>query len=90
MGGQHGVVWLNHRVCHGWGRVHAEFQFRFLAIVDREPFLDQSTETRASTATERMEDEKPLQAIAVVSKAPDLVHHSVNLLLADGIVTSCI
>jgi hypothetical protein len=84
------IVRLNNRVGHSWCGVNAELKLRLLAIVRREALKDERPKTRAGTTAERVEDEKSLETVAVVGKAPKLVHDNVNLLLADGVMTSCI
>ena len=42
--------------------------------------------TRASTTTERVEDEEALKPRAVVRKTANLVHDGVDQLLADSVV----
>jgi hypothetical protein len=84
---QEGKVWLNNRVGHGRGGVFAELNLGLLVIVGRQTLKDESTESRTSATTERMEDEKALQASAIVGEAANFVHDDINLLLANGIMT---
>lgn len=85
---QDGVVRLDDRVGKGRRGVHAELKLGLLAIVGREALKDEGTKTRTSSTTERVENEESLQAIAVVREPANLVHDSINLLLADGVVAT--
>jgi len=58
--GEDGVVWLDHRCCNLWGWVDTELQLALLAVVDRESFHQQSSETRACATTKGVEDEETL------------------------------
>lgn len=84
------VVRLDDRVGQGGCRVNAEFQLGLLAVVGRETLEDESTETRSSSTSERVEDKEALQTRAVVCETADLVHHYVNLFFSDGVVTTSI
>ena len=68
--------------------VDGELELGALAVVDREALHEEGTETRAGTATERVEDEEALEAGALVSKTADALHDSVNHLLADRVVAA--
>ncbi|KAI7091893.1 Tubulin alpha [Hortaea werneckii] len=65
-----------------------ELQLALLAVVHRQTLHQQSTETRASTATERVEDEETLETRAVVCYVPDLVEDLVDQLLTDRVVAT--
>jgi hypothetical protein len=82
------VVRLDNRVGDGRSRIHAELELRLLAVVSGEPLENKGTETRASSTTERVEDEEALKATAVIREAANLVHHSVNHLFADSVVAA--
>ena len=90
MGRENRVVRLDNGVSHGRCRVHAELELGLLAIVRREALQDQRTETRAGSTTKRVEDKEALQAIAIVGQAANPVHDNVNLLLANGVVTTSV
>lgn len=90
MSRQDGVVRLDNGVGHRGCRVHAELELGLLAIVGRETLEDEGTKTRASSATEGVEDKEALQATAVVRQAPDLIHHSINHLFADSVMTASV
>lgn len=88
MGGEDGVVRLDNRVRGLRGGVDGELKLGLLAVVGGETLEQERTETRAGSTTERVEDEEALETRAVVSQTADLVHHNVNLLLADGVVAT--
>jgi len=88
--GEDGVIWFHDRVCECWRRVDAELKLALLAIVRGEPLKDERAETRPCPTTEGMEDKEALKARAVVSQTSNSVHHVVNLLLPNRVVTPCI
>ena len=88
--GQNRVVRLNNGVRHLRRRVNAEFEFRLLAIVGGQALEKESTETRTSSTTERVEHEEALQTGTVIGEPTNLVHDKVDLLLADSVVATCI
>jgi hypothetical protein len=90
VGGQDRVVWLNNRSCGLRSWVNAELQFDLLAEVDGETLHEKSTETRSSSTTERVEDEKTLETSAVISDVANLVQYLVNQLLANSVVTTSV
>ena len=87
VGGQDGVVRLNHCCGHLGSRVDGELQLRLLAIIHRQPFHEQRGEARSSATSEGVEEEEALQASALVSQLPDPVQDKVNNLLANGVVS---
>lgn len=88
VGGEDRVVRLNNRGGGLGSRVDAELELALLAVVDGETLHEESTETRAGTTTEGVEDEETLKTNTVVGDAADLVEDAVNELLADGVVTT--
>ena len=90
MGGENGVVRLNNGGGSLGGRVNAELELALLSVVDREALHQESTETRASTTTEGVEDEESLKTGAVVGNTADLVENTLNQLLANGVVTTSV
>ena len=82
------VVRLDNGVRHRRCRVHAELKLGLLAVIRREALKDKRAETRAGSATERVEYKEALQTIAVVGETANLVHYGVDLLLADSVVTT--
>lgn len=65
--GKNGVVWFHYSCGNLRCRVDGEFQFGFLSIVNRQTLHKQRCETRASSTTKGMEDEKSLESSALVS-----------------------
>ena len=86
VGRQDGVVGLDNRARQLGSGVHAELELGLLAVVGGETLEEESAETRTGATTERVEDEEALEARAVVSQTTDLVHHDIDLLLANGVV----
>ena len=83
---QDGVVRLNNRVGRLRGGVDGELELRLLSIVGRETLKQERTEAGASSTTEGMENEEALETRAVIRQTTDLVHHDIDLLLANGVV----
>jgi hypothetical protein len=88
VGGEDGVVRLNDRGGGLGSGIHAELQLALLAVVDGQALHQESTETRTSTTTERVEDQESLETGTAVGNAAHLVQNGVNKLLADGVVTT--
>ena len=88
VGSEDRVVRLDDGVGHRGGGVHAKLQFRLLAVVSREAFENEGTEAGTSSTAERVEHEEALETIAVVRQTTNLVHDDINLLLANGVVTT--
>lgn len=88
VGRKNGVVRLHYRVGHRRRRVHAELQLGLLAVVRGQALEKECAKTRTRSTAERVEDEETLEARTVVREPADLVHHSVNHLLADGVVAT--
>ena len=88
MSGENGVVGFNNRVGHRWRGVYRELELGLLAIVGREALEDKGTETGTSSTAKGVENEKALETTAVVCKAADLLHYSVNHFLAHSVVTT--
>ena len=84
------VVWFNDRVRRFRGRVNRELELRLLAIVSRQTLEQQSTEAGTRSTTKRVENEEALEAAALISQPPQLVHDWVNQLLADGVVATSV
>lgn len=90
VGGQDGVVWLNNRGSHLRRWVDTELELALLAVVDRQTLHEESTETRASTTAEAVEDKETLETRAVVGNVTDLVQNLVDELLAHGVVATSV
>lgn len=70
MGRQHSVVGLNNGGGDTRSRVDGELQLALLAVISRQALQEQSTKTRTSTTTKRVEDQEALKAAAVVCNLP--------------------
>lgn len=90
VGCQDRVVRLNNRVGHRWGGVNGELKLRLLAIVGRETLENEGPETGTSSTTKGVEDKEALETTAVVCQAANLIHHIVDLLLANSVVTTSV
>lgn len=90
VGGEDGVVGLDDGGGDLRSRVDAELELALLAVVDGQTLHEESTETRAGTTTEGVEDEETLETRAVVGDVADLVEDLVNELLADGVVATSV
>ena len=67
VGGQDGVVGLDHGCGHLRGGVDGELELGFLAVVNREPLHQERGEARAGAASKAVEDEESLESCALVS-----------------------
>ena len=67
VGGQDGVVWLNHSSGDLGSWVDREFQLGLLPIVNRETLHQQGSKARPSATTKGVENQEALQASALVS-----------------------
>lgn len=88
VGGQDRVIRLNDGVGESRSGIHAELELGLLAIVRGETLEDEGTETGTSSTTERVEDKEALETRAVIGKPANLVHHGVDHLFANGVVTT--
>merc|ERR1712054_422907 len=86
-GSEGGVVWLNDSGGHLRGWVHAEAELGLLAVVDGQTLEEERAEARASTATNRVEDEEALETSALVGELDDLLTHGV---VTTGVVVGSI
>ena len=83
VGGQNGVIGLDHSSRHTRSRVDRELELRLLAILGGEALQQQGTETRTSTTTERMEDQETLEGATVVWKRNKSVWFGVDYLYVE-------
>jgi hypothetical protein len=84
------IVRLDNRGSGLGSRVDAELELALLAVVDRQTLHEESTETRASTTAERVEDEETLETDTVVGNTANLIENDLDQLLADGVVATSI
>ena len=66
VGRENSVVWLNNSSADTWGWVDSELELALLAVVLGDTLLKESTETRTSSTTKRVEDQETLEGGAVV------------------------
>jgi hypothetical protein len=83
-----GVVWLNNGSGDLRGWVDSKLKLGFLAVVDRETFHEEGSETGTGTTAEGMEDQETLETGALVGELSDSVEDEVNNLFSDGVVTT--
>jgi len=76
--GEDTVVWLNNRGGHLRRGIDGETKLGFLAIINRETLQQKRTKSRTSSSTNGIEDQKPLETSAVVSKLSDAVQAQIN------------
>ena len=88
VGGQDGVVRLDHSSGDLGCRVDGKFKLGLLSIIHRESFQKQGGKTRSSSAAKGVEDQKPLQTRALVSQLADTIQSQINELFANGVVAS--
>merc|ERR1712106_1059933 len=84
--GQDRVVRFNHSGCNLWGWVNSKLKLGLLSIINREPLHEQRGKSRASSSSERVENEESLKSSAVVSKLPYSFQDKINNLLANGVM----
>lgn len=88
VGGQYGIVRLNHGRGHLWRRIDREFQLALFPIVHAQPFHEQRREPGTSASAERVEHQETLQPGALVRQFPYPVQHDIHNLLADRVVAT--
>ena len=88
--GENRVVRLDDRAGQLWSRVHAELKLGLLAVIRRQTLQQQSAESRPGTSSKRMEHEESLETRTVVRQTTELIHHGIDELLSDGVVSASI
>merc|ERR1719464_2321441 len=68
VGGQDGVVGLNHGSGHLRSRVDGELQLGLLAIIHRETLHEEGREPRAGSSSKGVENQESLETSASISK----------------------
>jgi hypothetical protein len=85
---KNGVVGL-HNGSGQLGRgINAEIELGFLSVINGETFEQQRTESRASSSTNRVENEETLEASAAIGNLADSLKGKIHKFLSDGVVTS--
>merc|ERR1712153_279265 len=88
VGGEHGVVWLDHGSGHLRGRVHAESQLGLLAVVHGQTLEEEGAEAGTGTTTDGVEDHEALETSALVGELAKAVEGQVNNLLTHGVMAT--
>jgi hypothetical protein len=88
VGGEHRVVGLDDSGGDLGGGVDGESEFGLLAIVNRQTFQEEGSETGTGTSTDGIEDQETLETSAVVGELTNAVQAHVDNLLANGVVTT--
>ena len=88
VGGEDGIVGLNHSSGNLGGWVNGELQLGLLSVIHREPLHQQGGEARASSPTKAVENQEALETCALVSQLANPVQDKVNDLLANGVVAT--
>jgi len=88
VGGEHRVVGLDDGGGDLGGGVDGESELGFLAIVNRQAFQEEGSETRTGTSTDGIEDQETLETSAVVGELANAVQAHVDNFLANGVVTT--
>ena len=90
MGGQDSIVGFHNSSGHLGSRVDRELQLGLLAIVNREAFHQEGSESRSGATAKGVEKKESLEARALVSQLANTVQNEVNDLLANGVVSTSI
>lgn len=80
---EHRVVWLHNSCRDLWGWVDGEPKLGFLSIINGKPLKQQGSQTRSSTTTHSMENEKTLKPCAVVGKLSNPIQAQIHDFLAN-------
>merc|ERR1719381_189856 len=87
VGGQDGVVGLDHCSGNLGCRVDGELKLALLAIVHGQPLHEKGGKSRSSAAAEGMEEKESLESSASICQLPDSVKNKVgNLLSVDELL----
>jgi len=88
VGGQDGVVGLNHGSGNLGCRVDSELKLALLSVVHRQPLHEKGGKARSGATAEGMEEKESLESSASIGQLPDSVQNKVNNLLSDRVVSS--
>jgi len=83
-----GVIGFNDGDCDVDRWIDDELQLGLAAIVDRQTFQQEGTETGTGTTTEGVIHEEALETRTVISQLTYAVENEVNHFLSDGVVTT--
>merc|ERR1712010_303397 len=87
VGGQDGIIGLDHGSGHLRSRVDGELQLGLLSIIHRETLHKEGREPRSSSSSKGVENQESLETSASISKLTNTVKNKVDNLLSDGVVT---
>merc|ERR1712107_441192 len=90
VGGQDGVVGLDHGSGNLGSRVDGKLQLALLAVVHGEPLHEQGCKARSGATSEGMEQKESLKSSTGVSELPNPVENQVDNLLSDSVVSSSV
>ena len=90
MGGQDGVVGLDHSGGYLGSWVDSELQLGLLAVVHAQPLHKQRGETGSGASAEAVEDEESLETGTLVGQLTDAVQDQIDEFFAYRVVTSSI
>merc|ERR1719225_889689 len=90
VGGQDGVVGLDHSSGNLGSRVDGELKLALLAVVHGQPLHKQGRKARSGAASEGMEEKESLKSSTGVSELPNPVENQVDNLLSDRVVSSSV
>ena len=90
VGGQDGIVWLDHSGGNLRGRVDAEFQLALLAIVDGQTLHEKRTKARPSSTAKGVEDQEPLKTGAIVCNSANFIQDLIDQLFSNSVVATSI
>merc|ERR1712213_297076 len=88
MGGQDGVVGLDHGSGNLGSRVDGELKLALLAVVHGQPLHEQGCKARSGATSEGVEQKESLKSSTGVSELPNPVENQVDNLLSNGVVSS--
>merc|ERR1712027_261010 len=88
MGGQDGVVGLDHSSGNLGSWVDGELKLALLAVVHGQPLHEQGCKARSSATSEGMEQKESLKSSTGVSELPNPVENQVDNLFSNGVVSS--
>merc|ERR1712018_635252 len=90
VGGQDGVVGLNHGSGNLGCRVDSELKLALLAVVHRQPLHEKGCKAGSGAASEGMEEKESLESSTSICQLPDSVENKIDNLLSNGVVSSCV
>ena len=88
MGGQDGVIWLDHSGGDLGSWVDGKLQLGLLTVIHAQPLHQQRSEAGAGASAEAVEDEESLETGTLISQLPHPVKDKVNDLFTYRVVTS--